>query len=114
RQTHDLSGEPRRREFDGWWLRLVRTSADWYQELLVAFLDDDGRAVAQKHYPVLAGKKVELERPSKDAPPRYVVEMLEVVDRADTSSSFRAAGHATGQTALQLVLDGARGDHWLL
>lgn len=110
----DLFDGGRPRDF-GWTLRLVRTSADWYQSLAVAFAGDDGKTVAEQEYPVLAGKVIELERAGRDAPPRYRVEMLEVLDRCRTSNVGFREGEAPGPTALDLVVQEgeSRFDRWV-
>jgi hypothetical protein len=111
----DLHDGMRPRMFRGWTLRLVRTSADWYQELGVALAGADGRTVAQRSYPVLAGRVIDLERPSADAPPRYRIEMLDVLDRSRTTRVGYRSGAGTGVAALQLLVeeDGKPRDRWI-
>jgi hypothetical protein len=98
-----------------WTLRLVRTSADWYQELVVEMRGEGDRVTANQSYPVLAGKVIELERPSKDAPPRYRIEIVDVLGRCrPTRVGFRQ-GTTSGITALQLVVQdaGRTSDRWI-
>ena len=111
----DLHDGHRPRMFRGWTLRLVRTSADWYQELGVALAGADGRTVAQQNYPVLAGRVIELERPANDAPPRYRIEILDVLDRCRTTRVGYRSGAGTGVAALQLLVeeDGKPADRWI-
>jgi len=99
----DLFEKGRPRDF-GWTLRLVRTSADWYQSLIVSFVDENGADVAHEEYPVLAGKTVELERPSKDAPPRYRIEIEDVLDRCRTANVGFREGKESGPSAVSFVV----------
>lgn len=114
RAFKDLFDGGRPRGF-GWTLRLVRTSADWYQELAVAFAAEGGGVAAQQNFPVRPGRVIELERPSAAAPPRYRLEMLDVVDRCRTTEVGYRRGKSSELTALQLVVDenGASGDRWV-
>jgi hypothetical protein len=97
-------------------LRLVRTSADWYRQLSVAVVDPEtARVLAEQDYPVLAGRAIDVGRPSADAPPLYRIEMLEVLDRSRTTRVGFRPGTASGLTALQLFPLGAesKADTWL-
>jgi hypothetical protein len=110
----DLLDGGRSKDF-GWTLRLVRTSADWYQSLVVSFAGDDGRVAAQQTYPVLPGKVIELERPSKDAPPRYKVEILDVLERCRPANVGYREGAAPSFTALSLRVEegGQSFERWI-
>src|SRR5438132_12999070 len=63
-------------------------------------------------YPVLAGKVVELDRPGPGQPPRYRIEIREVLDRADVTTTYRA-GANTGLTAVELM-SGTGISDWVL
>jgi hypothetical protein len=98
-----------------WTLRLVRTSADWDQELVVQVEGEDGRVAASQSFPVLAGKVIEIGRPSRAAPPRRTIEILDVLDRCRLTRVGFRQGTTSGVTALQLVLrDGGRAsERWI-